>query len=178
MCVFSWNALTLPGRSLLETYFALRLLKTINGKAKKIVMTKNEGSRIFFSTVIQESFCSLMVLVNGLNVCPQADVEKAVEAAKVAGQRGSTWRKTDASSRGGLLNKLADLLERDRHLLAVSCHAPGAPRHCLLVCSLGRLALRLQGNVAESSAEEGLRLPAWQGNRSGSIFNQQQPHAA
>ncbi|XP_048829090.1 aldehyde dehydrogenase family 1 member A3-like [Brienomyrus brachyistius] len=48
----------------------------------------------------------------------KADVEKAVEAAKVAGQRGSTWRRMDASSRGNLLNKLADLLERDRHLLA------------------------------------------------------------
>nr|XP_060611912.1 retinaldehyde dehydrogenase 3-like [Anolis sagrei ordinatus] len=46
------------------------------------------------------------------------DVDKAVEAAKAAFQRGSPWRQTDAVSRGRLLNKLADLIERDRVLLA------------------------------------------------------------
>lgn len=49
----------------------------------------------------------------------QEDVDKAVEAAKLAGQRGSPWRRMDASSRGRLLHKLADLVERDRLLLAV-----------------------------------------------------------
>lgn len=49
----------------------------------------------------------------------QEDVDKAVEAAKAAGQRGSPWRRMDASSRGRLLHKLADLVERDRLLLAV-----------------------------------------------------------
>ncbi|MBN3308910.1 AL1A3 dehydrogenase, partial [Amia calva] len=48
----------------------------------------------------------------------KADVDKAVEAARAAGQRGSTWRKMDVSSRGQLLNKLADLIDRDRVLLA------------------------------------------------------------
>ncbi|XP_044045459.1 aldehyde dehydrogenase family 1 member A3 isoform X2 [Siniperca chuatsi] len=46
------------------------------------------------------------------------DVDKAVEAAKAARQRGSPWRRMDASSRGRLLHTLADLMERDRHLLA------------------------------------------------------------
>lgn len=46
-------------------------------------------------------------------------MDKAVEAAKAAGQRGSPWRRMDASSRGRLLHKLADLVERDRLLLAV-----------------------------------------------------------
>lgn len=50
----------------------------------------------------------------------QEDVDKAVEAAKAAGQRGSPWRRMDACSRGRLLHKLADLVERDRLLLAVS----------------------------------------------------------
>lgn len=45
-------------------------------------------------------------------------MDKAVEAAKAAGQRGSPWRRMDASSRGRLLHKLADLVERDRLLLA------------------------------------------------------------
>ncbi|XP_047437278.1 aldehyde dehydrogenase family 1 member A3 [Mugil cephalus] len=46
------------------------------------------------------------------------DVDKAVEAARVAQQRDSPWRRMDTSSRGRLLNKLADLMERDRLLLA------------------------------------------------------------
>ncbi|XP_061100913.1 aldehyde dehydrogenase family 1 member A3 isoform X1 [Conger conger] len=48
----------------------------------------------------------------------KADVDKAVEAAKTAGLRDSPWRKMDVSSRGRMLNKLADLVERDRTLLA------------------------------------------------------------
>ncbi|KAM9223895.1 retinaldehyde dehydrogenase 3 isoform 2-T2 [Leptosomus discolor] len=47
------------------------------------------------------------------------DVDNAVEAAKAAFQRGSPWRQMDALSRGRLLHKLADLLERDRVILAV-----------------------------------------------------------
>uniref|UniRef100_G3PLT5 Aldehyde dehydrogenase 1 family, member A3 n=1 Tax=Gasterosteus aculeatus aculeatus TaxID=481459 RepID=G3PLT5_GASAC len=47
------------------------------------------------------------------------DVDRAVKAAKAAEQRGSPWRRMDASSRGRLLHKLADLMERDRLLLAV-----------------------------------------------------------
>jgi len=46
------------------------------------------------------------------------DVEKAVKAAKAAFKLGSTWRTMDASQRGNLLNKLADLMERDRVYLA------------------------------------------------------------
>uniref|UniRef100_A0A8C4EWB5 Aldehyde dehydrogenase 1 family, member A3 n=1 Tax=Dicentrarchus labrax TaxID=13489 RepID=A0A8C4EWB5_DICLA len=59
----------------------------------------------------------------GVRICDveeadKEDVDKAVEAAKAAGQRGSPWRRVDASSRGRLLHKLADLMERDRLLLA------------------------------------------------------------
>ncbi|XP_075414058.1 retinaldehyde dehydrogenase 3 isoform X2 [Tenrec ecaudatus] len=46
------------------------------------------------------------------------DVDKAVEAAQAAFQRGSPWRRMDALSRGRLLHQLADLVERDRTLLA------------------------------------------------------------
>lgn len=48
----------------------------------------------------------------------KADVDKAVQAAKAAFQYGSPWRLMDASKRGQLLNKLADLVERDRIYLA------------------------------------------------------------
>ncbi|CAH0725020.1 unnamed protein product, partial [Brenthis ino] len=48
----------------------------------------------------------------------KADVDLAVQAAKEAFKFGSVWRKMDASERGYLLNKLADLLERDRSYVA------------------------------------------------------------
>jgi len=49
----------------------------------------------------------------------QVDVEKAVSAAKAAFKRGSVWRQMNASGRGLLLNKLADLIDRDRAYIAV-----------------------------------------------------------
>ncbi|XP_075067013.1 aldehyde dehydrogenase X, mitochondrial [Mixophyes fleayi] len=48
----------------------------------------------------------------------KADVDLAVEAAKHAFKLGSPWRRMDASQRGQLLNRLADLIERDRVYLA------------------------------------------------------------
>ena len=50
----------------------------------------------------------------------QADVDKAVAAAAAAFKLGSPWRTMDASERGRLLYKLADLVERDLNYLAVS----------------------------------------------------------
>lgn len=46
------------------------------------------------------------------------DVNKAVKAAREAFQIGSPWRRLDASERGRILNKLADLVERDRSILS------------------------------------------------------------
>ncbi|KAJ8006014.1 hypothetical protein DPEC_G00123860 [Dallia pectoralis] len=46
------------------------------------------------------------------------DVDKAVRSARAAFQLGSPWRRMDASDRGQLLIRLADLVERDRLLLA------------------------------------------------------------
>ncbi|XP_029948229.1 retinal dehydrogenase 2 [Salarias fasciatus] len=48
----------------------------------------------------------------------KADVDKAVQAARQAFSLGSVWRKMDASGRGRLLFKLADLVERDSVYLA------------------------------------------------------------
>jgi len=48
----------------------------------------------------------------------KSDVNTAVAAAKAAFERGSPWRTMDASNRGKILNKLADLIERDRAQLA------------------------------------------------------------
>lgn len=49
-------------------------------------------------------------------------MDKAVKSARAAFQLGSPWRSMDASDRGQLLNRLADLVERDRLLLAVRTH--------------------------------------------------------
>eukprot|EP00946_MAST-07B_sp_MAST-7B-sp1_P001461 g1461.t1 len=59
----------------------------------------------------------------GVKICTVAeadkeDVERAVQAAEAAFQIGSEWRTMDASFRGELLYRLADLIERDREFLA------------------------------------------------------------
>ncbi|XP_072034042.1 aldehyde dehydrogenase, mitochondrial-like [Amphiura filiformis] len=48
----------------------------------------------------------------------KADVDIAVKAAREAFRLGSPWRTMDASDRGLLMYRLADLIERDRALLA------------------------------------------------------------
>merc|ERR1712071_152711 len=48
----------------------------------------------------------------------KADIDKAVAAAKRAFKLGSEWRTMDASKRGHLISKLADLIERDADYLA------------------------------------------------------------
>ncbi|XP_045191720.1 aldehyde dehydrogenase 1A1-like [Mercenaria mercenaria] len=60
---------------------------------------------------------------NGKKICDvqegdKADIDKAVEAAKKAFEFGSPWQKMDASKRGALLHKFADLIERDRVYIA------------------------------------------------------------
>jgi acyl-CoA reductase-like NAD-dependent aldehyde dehydrogenase len=50
------------------------------------------------------------------------DVDKAVKAARYAFEIGSTWRSMDASARGVLLRKLADLIRRDSIHIAVCIH--------------------------------------------------------
>lgn len=47
-----------------------------------------------------------------------ADIDTAVKAAREAFKLGSPWRTMDASQRGVLLNRLADLIERDRSYLS------------------------------------------------------------
>ena len=47
-------------------------------------------------------------------------MNKAVKAARKAFELGSEWRQMDASDRGRLIHRLADLMERDKVYLAVS----------------------------------------------------------
>lgn len=48
----------------------------------------------------------------------KADVDLAVKAAQKAFARGSVWRNMDGSARGYLLNKFADLIDRDSDIIA------------------------------------------------------------
>jgi aldehyde dehydrogenase (NAD+) len=48
----------------------------------------------------------------------KADVNLAVEAAKNAFKIGAEWRKSNGSDRAALMNKLADLMQRDIEQLA------------------------------------------------------------
>lgn len=50
----------------------------------------------------------------------QADIDVAVQAANEAFKLNSPWRTMNASQRGILLNRLADLIERDAVYIAVS----------------------------------------------------------
>ena len=49
----------------------------------------------------------------------QEDVDRAVKAARAAFAHGSAWRTMDASARGMVILKLAQLMRRDQEYLAV-----------------------------------------------------------
>ena len=49
----------------------------------------------------------------------KADIDKAVKAARKAFEIGSEWRSMDASARGQLIHKLAQLMRRDIDYLSV-----------------------------------------------------------
>uniref|UniRef100_A0A670ZSU7 Aldehyde dehydrogenase 1 family member A2 n=1 Tax=Pseudonaja textilis TaxID=8673 RepID=A0A670ZSU7_PSETE len=73
----------------------------------------SESGKIFpvFNPATGEQICEVQE-------ADKADTDKAVLAARLAFSLGSGWRRMDASERGHLLEKLADLVERDRALLA------------------------------------------------------------
>uniref|UniRef100_A0A8C8EUM7 Aldehyde dehydrogenase domain-containing protein n=1 Tax=Oncorhynchus tshawytscha TaxID=74940 RepID=A0A8C8EUM7_ONCTS len=84
-------------------------------------------SQIFINNEWQDSVSGKTFPVynpaSGEQICEvqeaeKADVDKAVQAARLAFTLGSVWRRMDASERGRLLAKLADLVERDSAYLA------------------------------------------------------------
>uniref|UniRef100_A0A4W5MFF4 Aldehyde dehydrogenase 1 family, member A2 n=1 Tax=Hucho hucho TaxID=62062 RepID=A0A4W5MFF4_9TELE len=84
-------------------------------------------SQIFINNEWQDSVSGKTFPVynpaSGEQICvvqeaEKADVDKAVQAAQLAFTLGSVWRRMDASERGRLLAKLADLVERDSAYLA------------------------------------------------------------
>ncbi|KFD58920.1 hypothetical protein M513_00083 [Trichuris suis] len=79
------------------------------------------------------------------------DVDKAVNAARSAFARGSPWRKMEASQRGVILNKLAELLERDVAKLAtLECKDVGKPfKDAVQDIFFGARILRYFGGLAD-----------------------------
>ncbi|XP_008335182.1 retinal dehydrogenase 2 [Cynoglossus semilaevis] len=84
-------------------------------------------TKIFINNEWQDSVSGKVFPVynpaSGEQICEvqeaeKADVDKAVQAARLAFSLGSVWRRMDASERGRLLSKLADLVERDSIYLA------------------------------------------------------------
>ncbi|RWS29192.1 retinal dehydrogenase 1-like protein [Leptotrombidium deliense] len=76
----------------------------------------------FRNSVSGKTFASINP-TNGEKICDvqegdAADIDVAVKAAREAFKLGSPWRTMDASQRGRLLYKLADLMERDLDYLS------------------------------------------------------------
>ncbi|XP_014780969.1 aldehyde dehydrogenase, mitochondrial [Octopus bimaculoides] len=76
----------------------------------------------FVNSVSGKTFQTLNP-ANGDVICEvaegdKADIDRAVAAAKDAFRLGSPWRRMDASDRGNLMYKLADLIERDKNYIA------------------------------------------------------------
>uniref|UniRef100_A0A4X2KDV6 Aldehyde dehydrogenase domain-containing protein n=1 Tax=Vombatus ursinus TaxID=29139 RepID=A0A4X2KDV6_VOMUR len=73
----------------------------------------SESGRVFpvYNPATGEQLCEVQE-------ADKADIDKAVRAARLAFSLGSVWRRMDASERGRLLDKLADLVERDRAVLS------------------------------------------------------------
>lgn len=93
----------------------------------------------------------------------KADIDAAVAAAKRAFQRNSEWRLADASQRGKLLYKFADLIERDFEYLAkLESYDNGMVyKNCLRILSgipdsvryLGSLADKIQGDTIPTDGD-------------------------
>src|SRR5262245_55090469 len=79
------------------------------------------------------------------------DVERAVQVARAAFQQGSPWRRLSAAERGRLLNKLADLIEKNASELArLESLDNGKPYSVALAADLPRSEERRVGNGVRS----------------------------
>lgn len=111
------------GQFFLNSYFLHQ-----GGRIQKRLMdTSVKFTKIFinnewYDSVSGKTFTTINP-ATGTKICDvqegdKADVDRAVKSARQAFQLGSPWRTMDASQRGRLLYKLADLIERDKEYLA------------------------------------------------------------
>ena len=84
----------------------------INPSTGEEICQVEEGTRVSISWSVCYSKIHLLFI-------SQADVDKAVEAARKAFDVDSPWRKLEPAARGNLMRKLAGLLRRDMSYLSV-----------------------------------------------------------
>ena len=82
----------------------------INPSTGEEICQVEEGTRVCTHTLCSHRCCC---------GCRQADVDKAVEAARKAFDIESPWRKLEPAARGNLMRKFAALLRRDVDYLSV-----------------------------------------------------------
>ncbi|KAG5674139.1 hypothetical protein PVAND_004124 [Polypedilum vanderplanki] len=89
---------------------------------QEIQFTKLFINNEFVDSISKKTFATINP-ANGKKIADiaeadKADVDLAVKAAQKAFERGSEWRNLDASARGRLLYRLADLIDRDSAILS------------------------------------------------------------
>ncbi|KAK5980847.1 Betaine-aldehyde dehydrogenase [Trichostrongylus colubriformis] len=106
---------------------SIQLFRAASSAAKPIPDVKPKHTKLFINNewvdaVSKKTFETFNPatgqLITNVAEADKADVDKAVEAASEAFRLGSPWRRMDAADRGVLMNKLADLMERDKAFLA------------------------------------------------------------
>jgi acyl-CoA reductase-like NAD-dependent aldehyde dehydrogenase len=90
-----------------------------------------------------------------------ADVDKAVKAARFALERGP-WRKTSASERGRLLNRLADLIEQNAdELAALETLDNGMPLTVARHVALPLIIAQFRYFAGGADKNNGKTIPIW-----------------
>lgn len=90
----------------------------------------------------------------------KADVDKAVTAAQTAFKLNSPWRTMDASARGALLNKLADLIERDAvYIASLETLDNGKPYSAALTGDVALSVKTLRYYAGWADKNHGLTIP-------------------
>ena len=64
--------------------------------------------------ICSDAYCFWLQVQEG----DKADVDKAVAAARAAMKRNAPWRKMNPNERGRIMNKVADIIERDAAKIA------------------------------------------------------------
>jgi len=99
-----------------------KLTSTVAKKIKKDYETRLFINGEFVNSVSGKTFPvvdpTTEEVICQVQEAAEADVNKAVEAARAAFAKGSDWRTMPSSKRRDLMLKLADLIERDRPYLA------------------------------------------------------------
>lgn len=109
---------TLPLRNFICHYSLTKVEKPLEKVHYTKLFINNEWHNAASGKTFPTVDPSTGTIISQVAEADKADVDLAVHAARQAFRLGSPWRCMDASQRGQLLNRLADLIERDRVYLA------------------------------------------------------------